>query len=47
MDVMPNSGKKVWWKCSEGHEWQMKIQTRNNGTGCPICKKIKAKNNNC
>ena len=44
-DVMPNSGKKVWWKCNKGHEWQMKIQTRNNGTGCPICKKIKAKSN--
>ena len=42
MDVMPNSGKKVWWKCSEGHEWQAKIQSRNNGSGCPICRKIKS-----
>jgi len=42
-DVMPNSGKKVWWKCSEGHEWQAKIQSRNNGSGCPICRKIKSK----
>ena len=41
-DVMPNSGKKVWWKCSEGHEWQAKIQSRNNGSGCPICRKIKS-----
>ncbi len=37
MDVMPNSGKKVWWKCSKGHEWQAKIQHRNNGIGCPYC----------
>ena len=41
-DVMPNSGKKIWWKCCEGHEWQAKIQSRNNGSGCPICRKIKS-----
>ena len=35
--VMPNSGKKVWWKCSKGHEWQQKIYHRNNGVNCPIC----------
>lgn len=32
-----NSGKKVWWKCSKGHEWQATIHNRNNGTGCPYC----------
>ena len=37
MDVMPNSSKKVWWKCSEGHEWQAKIADRNQGRGCPYC----------
>jgi len=37
MDVMPNSGKKVWWKCEKGHEWEAKIQNRNNGRGCPYC----------
>ncbi len=42
-DVMPNSGKKVWWKCSKGHEWQATIQSRNNGRGCPICRKEKNK----
>ena len=36
-DVMPNSDKKVWWKCSSGHEWQEKIANRNNGRGCPYC----------
>ena len=36
-DVMPNSGKKVWWKCSKGHEWQQKIYHRNNGVNCPVC----------
>ena len=37
MDVMPNSNKKVWWKCSIGHEWQATINSRNNGIGCPYC----------
>ena len=32
-----NSVKKVWWKCSKGHEWQATISNRNNGRGCPIC----------
>ncbi len=37
IDVMPNSGKKVWWICSKGHEWQSSIAHRNNGCGCPYC----------
>ena len=37
MDVLPNSGKKVWWKCSKGHEWQASIADRNSGHGCPYC----------
>ncbi|MBQ2237358.1 MAG: hypothetical protein II317_04565 [Clostridia bacterium] len=41
MDVLPNSGKNVWWKCSEGHEWQARIADRNKGRGCPICRKTK------
>ena len=40
-DVMPNSDKKVWWKCSKGHEWQAIIANRHKGSGCPICKKNK------
>ncbi|MFA7101153.1 MAG: zinc-ribbon domain-containing protein, partial [Bacilli bacterium] len=31
------SGKKVWWKCSKGHEWQASIYSRTYGVGCPIC----------
>lgn len=37
MDVMPNSEKKVWWKCGKGHEWQATIAHRNKGIGCPYC----------
>lgn len=33
-----SSGKKVWWKCRESHEWQAVIQKRTGGgRGCPYC----------
>ncbi len=41
MEVMPNSDKKVWWKCKNGHEWQAIIANRNKGSSCPICRKNK------
>ena len=32
------SSKKVWWICSEGHEWESSIVNRTkNGRGCPYC----------
>ena len=34
------SNKPVWWICLKGHEWKTKIAHRNNGSGCPFCKKI-------
>ncbi|MBR2444342.1 MAG: hypothetical protein IKB27_02950 [Clostridia bacterium] len=37
LDIMPNSNKKVWWKCKKGHEWQATVSHRSNGRGCPIC----------
>jgi len=37
-DVFHHSGKKVWWVCSEGHEWQAIVNNRASGTGCPYCK---------
>ena len=36
-DVTSSSGKKVWWKCSFGHEWEAQIYNRNAGRGCPEC----------
>jgi len=36
-DVTYGSGAKVWWKCSKGHEWDVKISDRNHGNGCPYC----------
>lgn len=35
--VLPGSEKKVWWRCSQGHEWQAAIRSRVNGCGCPVC----------
>lgn len=40
-EISPNSHKKVWWKCKEGHSWESQIKSRNNGTGCPKCAKAK------
>lgn len=31
------SGKKVWWKCKNGHEWEAIVYSRANGVNCPIC----------
>ncbi len=36
-DILPNSNKKVWWKCIKGHEWQSTVYHRNKGHGCPYC----------
>lgn len=36
-----NSGKKVWWICPVGHEYQAVIRDRNQGTGCPSCNHIR------
>ena len=42
-DVTQNSNKRVWWKCSEGHEWEATINNRSRGNRCPICRKTKSK----
>jgi len=33
------SNKRVYWKCSKGHEWRASILDRckSNGTNCPVC----------
>ena len=35
--VSAGSGRKVWWICEKGHEWQALIASRVRGCGCPIC----------
>jgi len=45
-DVLPYSGKKVWWKCDKGddHEWYVSI---NSKQGCPVCSNQKVVLSNC
>lgn len=32
------TAKKVWWKCSLGHEWEASVRKRTNyGRNCPYC----------
>lgn len=45
-DVKPNSGKRVWWKCDSGHEWEAIIQGRNKGRNCPHCYKNRRNQSN-
>lgn len=43
-DFAPYSNKKVWWICSNGHEWQAIISKRSKrGDGCPKCSKSRKK----
>lgn len=36
-DYTYGSGVKVWWQCSEGHEWEATISNRSAGKNCPYC----------
>jgi hypothetical protein len=37
-DFSVGSGKKFWWICSRGHEWEIQISHRTSkGSGCPYC----------
>ena len=35
--IFASSNKKIWWICSNGHEWKATINSRNSGNGCPYC----------
>ena len=38
-DVFEFSNRKVWWRCSHGHEWYAVVSSRSSqgGRGCPVC----------
>lgn len=38
-EISPKSAKKIWWKCSLGHEWEATMGSRASGSGCPYCSK--------
>lgn len=35
--VSCGSRRIVWWRCSNGHEWQASVKSRSAGHGCPYC----------
>lgn len=41
MEVAAQSGKKAFWKCSCGHEWETAVSNRVRGSGCPKCARTK------
>lgn len=43
--IFANARATVWWKCSNGHEWQTAIyhRTGKDKTGCPLCAHKKRK----
>jgi len=47
--VTAGKGIKVWWSCTNGHEWEAKIcnRTRPNKGGCPYCSNRKLCTTNC
>lgn len=36
-EVLPSAKKKVWWRCKQGHSYEMALYHKSNGQGCPIC----------
>ncbi|MBL1074777.1 zinc-ribbon domain-containing protein [Nocardia sp. 2] len=37
-EVSPGSDKRVWWRCSRGHEYENSISKRTvSGRGCAVC----------
>ncbi len=45
-NVTPGSGRKVWWICGSGHEWEAPIYSRSRGSGCPDCNRPTSTDNN-
>jgi hypothetical protein len=46
-DVLTHSGKKIWWICNMGHEWETTIANRSKGHNCPYCSGRKVNGDNC
>lgn len=46
-DVRIHSHKKVWWRCRNGHGYNVAIDRRSAGEGCPYCSGHRTSNENC
>ena len=43
--ISAGSSKKVWWYCTQNHEWQARVESRKKGIGrCPECAKLAKQN---
>lgn len=40
-DVSPKSGRRIWWKCRNGHSLCESIRSRIKSNGCPLCNQEK------
>lgn len=38
-EYLPKSSKVVWWQCKFGHDFQMSVEVRTRGIGCPECRR--------
>jgi hypothetical protein len=39
--IQAGSGKRVWWKCKNGHSWECSVVARTrDGKDCPVCRSI-------
>lgn len=36
-EIFAGSDKKLIWKCSNGHQWKMRVADRKSGDGCVYC----------
>ena len=38
-EILPGSTKRVWWRCTDGHEWKAAVYSRTGAKkcGCPVC----------
>lgn len=39
--IQAGSGKRIWWKCKNGHSWECSVAARTyDGKECPVCRSI-------
>lgn len=36
-EITKGTRRKVWWKCNNGHSFEMGVADRRRGRGCPHC----------
>lgn len=39
--------RRFWWKCPNGHSWQVAVSKRSAGSGCPYCAGKQVTTENC